>query len=78
MIQAIYYIPILTFLIISISMYLLEKDSTKKKTTRLILVRGLLPAVTLALVSFVVIKYKASSLFSPEKMMQCDYFETKE
>ena len=57
MIQAIYYIPILTFLIISISMYLLEKDSTKKKTSKFIFIRVLLPAVTLALVSFVIIKY---------------------
>jgi hypothetical protein len=73
--QPIYYIPVLAFIIIALIMYFLEEDSTKKNKTDFILIRVVLPAFTVALVSFVIIKYKDTGLFSQEKMMQGNYFD---
>jgi len=73
--QPIYYIPIILFLVISLSMYFLEKDSTKKNKSKFIFIRVVLPALTVALLSFVIIKYKDSQLFSSEPTMKGNYFE---
>ena len=73
--QPIYYIPIILFLVISLSMYFLEKDSTKKNKSKFIFIRVVLPAVTVALLSVIIIKYKDSQIFSNEPIMEGNYFE---
>jgi len=75
LLQPIFYIPVILFLVIALTMYFLESDTTKRNTMSFIGIRVILPAIVVALLSFVIIKYRDSSLFSQEKMMKGNYFD---
>ena len=66
-----YYIPIIVFVIIFLTMYFLEKDVEKRKTVSFIFVRAFLPALTSGLVFFVIL----NNLNKKEPMMQGNYFQ---
>ena len=76
--QPIIYIPVLCFAFIAAIMYYLESDSSKKNTTKFIFIRVVSPALTVALLAFVIIKYKDTGIFSQEPMMQGNFFDTPE
>jgi RsiW-degrading membrane proteinase PrsW (M82 family) len=66
-----YYIPVIVFAIIFLTMYFLEKDKEKRNTVSFILVRAFLPALTSAVVSFVVL----SKFNKKEALMEGNYFQ---
>ena len=69
-----YIIPIVSFLIVSISMYYMSNDP-KKKDTDVIFLRNILPGLMVALLVFVIIKYKDSEVLNPEPLMYGNYFD---
>ena len=71
-----YIIPVLVFLLIVLIVYYLEKDQSKKKKPRFLFVRAILPGFTMALVTFLLIKYKGSDLFVNEQVMKGNYFDS--
>jgi hypothetical protein len=73
--QPTFYVPLVLFIIIASVMYFLEEDSTKKNKLDFILIRVVLPALTVAAVAFIIFKYKDSSMFSHEKLMEGNYFD---
>ena len=66
-----YYIPVIVFVIIFLTMYFLEKDVDKRKKASFIIVRAFLPALTSALVFFVVL----SKFNKKEAMMEGNFFQ---
>ena len=66
-----YYIPIIVFLFIFLTMYFLEKDKEKRNTVSFIIVRAFLPALTSGLVFFVVL----NNLNKKEPMMEGNFFQ---
>jgi hypothetical protein len=49
-----------------------DKDKKKPKT---ILIRNVLPSVVIAALTFVIIKFKDTGLFTQEKIMTGNYFD---
>ena len=66
-----YYIPVIVFLVIFLTMYFLEKDKEKRNTASFIIIRAFLPALTAALVFFVVL----NNLNKKEPMMEGNFFQ---
>ena len=69
-----YIIPIIVFLLVSLSMYLVSNNKDKNKLD-FILIRNVLPAMVISLLVFVIIKYRDSRIFNPEPLMQGNYFD---
>jgi hypothetical protein len=69
-----YVLPLVSFLIVSISMYYISNDP-KKSDTDVILLRNVLPGLMIGLLVFVIIKYKDSELLNPEPLMYGNYFD---
>ncbi len=70
----IYIIPILVFIFVSVGMYLVSKDKEKSKP-QTVLTRNVLPGIVMALLVYVIIKFKDSDMFNPEPLMSGNYFE---
>ena len=70
----IYLIPVIVFIIMSLSLYLIsnDKEKTKPKT---VIIRNILPSIVLSLLVFIIIKYRDSSIFNPEPLMGGNYFD---
>lgn len=66
-----YIVPVVVFLVISLSMYTLSKDKEKNKN---ILVRNILPAFVISVLVFVFMKYR-ETMFNEEPMMGGNYFD---
>jgi len=71
-----YIVPVLVFLLIVSIVYYLEKDQSKKKKSSFLFVRAILPGFTMALITYLLIKYKSSDLFVNEPLMKGNYFDT--
>ena len=69
-----YVLPILIFLIVSVSMYYISNDP-KKTDMDVIFLRNILPGMMISLFVFVIIKYKDSELLNPEPLMYGNYFD---
>ena len=69
-----YVVPLVIFIFVSIGMYLVSKD-TKKNKIDVILTRNVLPALTLSLLVFLIIKYKDSEILNPEPIMYGNYWD---
>uniref|UniRef100_A0A6C0I914 Uncharacterized protein n=1 Tax=viral metagenome TaxID=1070528 RepID=A0A6C0I914_9ZZZZ len=69
-----YIIPIIVFLLVSLSMYLVSNNKDKNKPD-FILIRNVLPAMVISLLVFIVIKYRDSRIFNPEPLMEGNYFD---
>ena len=69
-----YIVPLVIFIFVSIGMYLVSKD-TKKNKIDVILTRNVLPALTLSLLVFLIIKYKDSEILNPEPIMYGNYWD---
>jgi len=69
----VYIIPVIVFLTISLSMYAISNSKEKNKTSN-IFVRNILPAITVSILVFLIIKYR-DNLFNSEPMMSGNYFE---
>jgi len=55
-------------------MYYMSNDP-KKKDTDVIFLRNILPGLMVALLVFVIIKYKDSEVLNPEPLMYGNYFD---
>ena len=69
-----YIIPIIVFLIVSVSMYLISNDKEKSKPS-VILTRNILPGIVVSLLIFAIIKFKDSQLFVNEPLLGGNYFD---
>lgn len=69
-----YIIPFLIFIISTVIMYVVSRDKDKKKP-KTILIRNVLPSVVIAALTFVIIKFKDTGLFTQEKIMTGNYFD---
>lgn len=69
-----YIIPIIVFLIVSVSMYLISNDKEKSKPS-VILTRNILPGIVVSLLVFAIIKFKDSQLFVNEPLLGGNYFD---
>jgi len=69
-----YIIPIIIFLIVSVSMYLISNDKDKSKPS-VILTRNILPGIVVSLLVFAIIKFKDSQLFVNEPLLGGNYFD---
>ena len=70
----IYLIPVIIFIISSLSLYMLSNDKEKAKP-KTIIIRNILPSIVLSLLVFIIIKYRDSSLFNHEPLMGGNYFD---
>ena len=70
----IYLIPVIVFIIMSLSLYLISNDKEKAKP-KTVIIRNILPSIVLSLLIFVIIKYRDSSIFNPEPLMSGNYFD---
>lgn len=68
-----YIVPIVVFLVISLSMYGLSRDKEKNKSSN-ILIRNILPAIVISILVFVFMKYR-ETIFNEEPMMGGNYFD---
>lgn len=66
-----YYIPVIVFLVIFLTMYFLEKDKEKRNTVSFISIRAFLPALASGLVLFVVL----NKFNKKEALMEGNYFQ---
>ena len=69
-----YIIPFLILVISSIIMYVVSRDVDKNKP-QTILIRNILPSVVIAVLTFVIIKFKDTNLFVNEPLMNGNYFD---
>ena len=69
-----YIIPIIVFLIVSVSMYLVSNDKNKSKPG-VIITRNILPGIVVSLLVFAIIKFKDSQLFVNEPLLGGNYFD---
>jgi len=69
-----YIIPIIVFLIVSVSMYLVSNDKNKSKPS-VIITRNILPGIVVSLLVFAIIKFKDSQLFVNEPLLGGNYFD---
>ena len=69
-----YIIPIIVFVIVSISMYLVSNDKNKSKPS-VIITRNILPGIVVSLLVFAIIKFKDSQLFVNEPLLGGNYFD---
>jgi hypothetical protein len=68
-----YIVPVVIFLVISLSMYGLSKDKEKNKSSN-IFIRNILPAIVISVLAFVFMKY-SETMFNEEPMMGGNYFD---
>jgi len=68
-----YIIPIIIFLITSITMYCVSNQDDKENISNIFL-RNILPASLISILVFVIIKYH-NNLFNNEPMMSGNYFD---
>jgi len=66
-----YVLPLVVFLIVSLVMYSLSKSKEKNKSSN-ILIRTILPAISISLLVFCFIKYRETT---SEPMMGGNYFD---
>ena len=69
-----YLIPLVVFVVASFTMYSISSEEDKN-TFSSILVKNVLPASVVSVLVFAIIKFKDSGLFSPEPMMNGNYFD---
>jgi len=69
-----YIIPIIVFVIVSVSMYLVSNDKNKSKPS-VIITRNILPGIVVSLLVFAIIKFKDSQLFVNEPLLGGNYFD---
>jgi cell division protein FtsW (lipid II flippase) len=68
-----YIVPVVVFLVISLSMYSLSRNKEKNKSGN-ILIRNILPAIAISVLVFVFMKYR-ETMFNQEPMMGGNYFD---
>jgi len=68
-----YIVPVVVFLVISLSMYSLSRNKEKNKSSN-ILIRNILPAIAISVLVFVFMKYR-ETMFNQEPMMGGNYFD---
>ncbi len=69
-----YVLPIVVFAVLSSILYFSLKES-QRKGTKNILLKNILPSFTMALVVFMILKYKDSRMFVQEPMLGGNYFD---
>ena len=69
----IYIISLAVFLIISTGLYFMNKE--KEPKTKTILIRNILPGFVVALLVFIIIKYRDSGIFNQEPLYPGNYFD---
>ena len=67
-----YIIPLIFFVVVSILLYVIS-NSEDKNEFNTILLKNVLPAVVVAVLVFIIVKYRDS--FTPEPMMGGNYFD---
>ena len=73
---ALYVVPIIAFLITMILMYLMDSsDDDVKNDPKHILIRIILPSLVMAVLTFVVLRYKDSDVLNSEPTMKGNYFD---
>ena len=69
-----YIVSFLIFLVVTISLYYVSNDP-KKSEMNIIFLRNVITGVMMALLVFVIVKYKDSELLNPEPIMYGNYFD---
>ena len=67
-------IPLVTAILVSITMYLISKDTKKNKPEKIV-IRNVCPGIIVGLLVFVIIKYRNSSLFNQQPLMSGNFFD---
>ena len=67
-------IPLVTAILVSITMYLISKDTKKNKPEKIV-IRNVCPGIIVGLLVFVIIKYRNSSLFNQQPIMSGNFFD---
>jgi multisubunit Na+/H+ antiporter MnhF subunit len=67
-------IPLVTAILVSITMYLISKDTKKNKPEKIV-IRNVCPGIIVGLLVFVIIKYRNSSLFNQQPLMTGNFFD---
>lgn len=67
-------IPLVTAILVSITMYLISKDTKKNKPEKIV-IRNVCPGIIVGLLVFVIIKYRNSSLFNEQPLMTGNFFD---
>jgi hypothetical protein len=69
----VYVVPAVVFLIVSLVMYKISKD-TKKSEPKTIMIRNVLPGIVIGVLVFVFMKYR-KTMFNSEPMMGGNFFD---
>ena len=73
---ALYVVPIIAFFITMILMYLMDSsDDDVKNDPKHILIRIFLPSLVMAILTYVILRYKDSDVLNSEPVMKGNYFD---